>query len=602
MTARVRAPELPVDGSWFNTARAVTLASQRGRFVLLDFWTFCCANCLHVLDELRPLEARFADILTVVGVHCPKFAHEADPLALAAAIERYEVHHPVVNDPDLRLWRQYAVKAWPTLVLIDPGGYVVAQAAGEGQASALAATIETLAAEHLAQGTLRRGERPFDPPTPAPSLLRFPARAIVLPAARTGRDADTLLVADAGHHSLVETDLDGQAELCRIGDGTRGRRDGPADGARFAEPNGIALLPAGRAPYDVMVADTANHVLRGIRLSDGAVVDTIDLPAALAHTRTVTGPVPGVLSPWDLDWWPAIERLVVAAAGVHLLLAVDLADGSAQVLAGTTVEGLRDGAAADTWLAQPSGLAVDGDRLWFVDAETSALRYLTTERTVHTVVGEGLFDFGHIDGPAAGARLQHPLGVVALPDHSVAILDTYNGAVRRYDRTTDTVQTLATDLAEPSDAVLVDSALVVVESAAHRVIRPVLVARLITGDGVSTQRPVTEVAPGPVTLQVRFTPAPGRKLDERYGPSSQLTVTASPPSLLLGGAGSGAALSRTLTLAPGEGVLHITAQAASCDDGLSSEHPACYLARQDWGVPVRVADAGTAELALVLLD
>src|SRR5262249_44141436 len=153
-------------------------------------------------------------------------------------------------------------------------------------------------------------------------------------------------------------------------------------------------------------------------------------------------------SPWDVVWWPALGRLVVAAAGVHLLLAVDPSSGAADVLAGTTVEGLRDGPARDGWLAQPSGLAVDGDPLGFADAESSALRYLTIDGLLHTAVGEGLFDFGHVDGPAKTARFQHPLGVTMLPDGSVAVLDTYNGAVRRYDPATDTVSTLATDLRE----------------------------------------------------------------------------------------------------------------------------------------------------------
>jgi thiol-disulfide isomerase/thioredoxin len=572
--------------------------------VLLDFWTFCCANCLHVLDELRPLEARFGDILTVVGVHSPKFAHERDSRAVAAAIERYEVHHPVINDPGMDLWRRYAVKAWPTLVLVDPEGYVVAQAAGEGQVSALAATIEALAAEHDARGTLHRGDGPFVPPSPEPSTLRFPAKAIRLPAERTGRAEDSLLVTDAGHHALVELAGDGVTALRRIGSGTRGLRDGAAAEAQFAEPNGLALLPAGTAPYDVIVADTANHVLRGVRLSDGVVVTTIDLSAALAHTRTVTGAIPDVLSPWDLAWWPALERLVVAAAGVHLLLSVDLSDESVAVLAGTTVEGLRDGPALDGWLAQPSGLAVDGERLWFVDSETSALRYLTTDHTLHTAVGEGLFDFGHVDGNAATARLQHPLGVTVLPDRTIAVLDTYNGAVRRYDPAADTVDTLATDLDEPSGAVLIGGDLVVVESAAHRLVRAVPRARLVAGSAVTTRRPVTDVAPGAVTLNVVFTPAPGRKLDERYGPSTQLTVSASPPELLASGSGDSTELRRTLDLAPGEGVLHVSAQAASCDEAVRDpavEHPACYLARQDWGVPVRVMDGGVTDLQLVLL-
>ena len=587
--ARVRAPEF-VPGDWFNSAAPLTLAGLRGRFVLLDFWTFCCGNCLHVLDEVRPLEAEFSDVLTVVGIHSPKFPHEADPVALAAAIERYEVQHPVLNDPDLQLWRQYAVRAWPTLVLIDPQGYVVAQAAGEGQVSGLAEMVRRLLPEHEQRGTLHRGDGPYAPPAPQPSVLRFPAKAIVLPAARTGRDHDTLLVADAGHHQLVELALDGETELRRFGTGGRG--------APFAEPNGLALLPEGAAPFDVAVADTANHVLRGVALGTGE-ISTIELPAGLAGKPTVTGEIPQVLSPWDVAWWPALDRLVVAAAGVHLLLAVDPLRGAVDVLAGTTVEGLLDGPGPAAWLAQPSGLAVDGDRLWFVDSESSALRWIAVDGTVGTAVGAGLFDFGHVDGPAAAARFQHPLGVTVLPDRAVAVLDTYNGAVRRYDPLARTVSTLARELAEPSGAVLIAGDLVVVESAAHRLVRPVPSIELVAGNAQQTSRPPTRLTAGRVLLSVVFAPAPGRKLDDRFGPSTRLTVTASPPELLRAGSGETSDLERVLDLTGGRGVLHVTAQAASCDE--AGDHPACYLARQDWGVPIEVGAAGDAEIRLVLL-
>jgi hypothetical protein len=264
---------------------------------------------------------------------------------------------------------------------------------------------------------------------------------------------------------------------------------------------------------------------------------------------------------------------------------------------------MRDGAAADAWLAQPSGLAVDGDRLWFVDAETSSLRYLTTGGEVHTAVGDGLFDFGHVDGPAATARLQHPLGVTLLDDGSVAVLDTYNGAVRRYAG--GRVSTLTTGLAEPSGAVVVDGELVVVESAAHRLVRREPDEREVGGAALRTERPPVAVRPGPVRLEVVFTPAPGRKLDDRYGPSTRLDVTASPAGVLRSGAGESTELVRALVLADTDtdtgtdiGVLHVTAQAASCD--AEGEHPACYLARQDWGVPLRIVADGPDTITLVL--
>jgi hypothetical protein len=310
-----------------------------------------------------------------------------------------------------------------------------------------------------------------------------------------------------------------------------------------------------------------------------------------------------VPSPWDVAWWHG--RVAVAAAGVHLLLDFDPRTAAVGVLAGTTVEGLRDGPARDGWLAQPSGLAADGDRLWIADAETSALRWLTEGAAgaeLHTAVGAGLFDFGHVDGPAGQARFQHPLGVAALPDGSVAVLDTYNDAVRRYDPATGEVSTLAGGVSEPSGAALLDGELVVVESAAHRLTRPVAPGRMreVHQPATPTRRPPAEIGPGPVTLAVVFEPGPGQKLDDRFGPATRLQVSASPPELLRSGGGESTALGRRLVVGDTvtEGVLHVTAQAASCDE--AAEHPACQLTRQDWGVPVRVIPGGPDRLVLML--
>jgi thiol-disulfide isomerase/thioredoxin len=595
---RVRAPELVGRGGWINTGgRTLSLAELRGRCVLVDFWTSCCANCLHVLDELRPLEERYADVLVVVGVHSPKFEHEREHEAVLAAVERYGVHHPVLDDPDLVTWGEYAARAWPTLALVDPEGYLVASMAGEGHAPGIAALVDELVAEHDAKGTLRRGDGPYVAPPPPATPLRFPGKAVLLPGG-------TLLVSDSAHHSLVELGPDGETVLRRIGSGDRGRADGDAATARFNEPQGLVVLPpevAATTGYDVLVADTVNHALRGVRLADGTVTTAVDLAAAAGTLEVVTGTVPGVVSPWDLAWWQG--RVAVAAAGVHLLLSYDPVGGEVGILAGTTVEGLKDGPAADGWLAQPSGLAAAGDRLWFADSETSALRWLDAAGELHTAAGQGLFDFGQVDGPATGALFQHPLGVAVLPDGSIAVADTYNHAIRRYDETTGEVSTLATGVTEPSDIVLVDGEIVVVESGGHRLTRPVSpgVLRSVSGRRHRTRRPVTELAPGELTLDIVFEPVPGQKLDDRYGAATRLEVSASPPELLRGGAGTGADLSRRLVLSGDvtEGVLAVVAQAASCDDG-DAENPACHLTRQDWGVPIRVTADGSRRLGLVL--
>ncbi len=586
---RVRAPELRGRG-WLNTgARDLSLADLRGRFVLLDFWTFCCVNCLHVLDELRPLEERYAGELVVVGVHSPKFVHEADPDALAAAVERYDVAHPVLDDPDLETWQAYTARAWPTLVLLDPEGYVVAQYAGEGHEHAIDALVAELRAQHLARGTLQPGDSPYVPPVPEPRDLRFPAKAVRLPEGG-------FLVADAGHHQLVRLAEDAETVLRRIGSGERGLVDG--DEPSFNEPNGLCLLPpevATELGYDVVVADTVNHALRGVDLATGR-TGTLAGDGRQAMQGAGTG---SLSSPWDVVWWQ--DRLWVAMAGTHQLWTVEPRTGAVAVAAGTTNEGLVDGPLGEAWFAQTSGLAAAGDRLWLADSETSSLRYVEGDE-VRTAVGHGLFDFGFQDGPAPTALLQHPLGVTVLPDGSVAVCDTYNGAVRRFDPAAGTLTTMATDLAEPSGAVVDGEHLVVVESASHRLTRlPLGTAAAASGLSHTTRRPVTEVAAGQLELVVSFEPPPGQKVDDRFGPSAQLVVSATPPALLREGEGRGAGLTRTLVVDPsvGDGVLHVAARAASCD-AAGGEGAACHMHQQDWGVPVRVTSGGTGRLVLPL--
>jgi thiol-disulfide isomerase/thioredoxin len=596
----VRAPELVGAGGWLNTGgHDLTLAYLRGKIVLLDFWTFCCINCLHVADEFRPLEEKYADVLVVVGVHSPKFVHEADHAAVEAAVERYGIAHAVLDDPQLVTWDAYTARAWPTLVVIDPDGYVVAHLSGEGHAHGLDILIAELIAEHEAKGTLRRGDAPYFPPPPPTTRLRFPGKAVVLPDA-------VMLVSDTGHHSLVLLDADLETEIGRVGSGKRGLADGVGVNAEFSEPQGVCALPddvATQVGYDLVVADTVNHALRGLRLDDRS-VRTIAGTGSQRMTTFAAGTSRALdtelSSPWDVVWWPAIGKVVVAMAGTHQLVAFDPIAETIELFAGTGHEGLVDGPLPEAWFAQPSGLAVDGARLWVADSETSALRWIEANR-VNTAVGQGLFRFGHKDGVADDALLQHPLGVTALPDGSIAISDTYNGALRRYDPTTETVSTLATDLAEPSDAVVARGNVVIVESAAHRLTAMPLATKYLDVEAreYTTKREPLTVRPGPFDLQVSFAPPTGQHFDDRYGPSTRLAVSATPPELIVDGAGDGTDLARTLRIANFvDGVLHITVSAATCDDG--ADHAACHLHQQDWGIPVRVGADGVDRLDLML--
>ena len=589
---RVRAPELHGRG-WLNTGGTpYSIGDLRGRFVLLDFWAFCCVNCLHVLDELRPLEEKYAGELVVVGVHSPKFAHEADPDALVAAVSRYSVEHPVLDDPDLVTWQAYTARAWPTLVLVDPEGYVVAQYAGEGHAHAIDALLGELREEHLARGTLQPDDSPYVAPPAAAGDLRFPAKVVALPGRWVPRRRRR------------------SPQPRRAGPRCLDRR--PADRLRGAWPRGRI----GRRGA-VLRARTASASCRR--------------PSPRLWATTSWSPTPSTTRCAACGWptgrsarWPATggscsparpgrrdrcrvpgtstwchDRVWVAMAGIHQLWTYDPVSGAADVAAGTTNEGLVDGPLADAWFAQTSGLAADGERLWLADSETSSVRYVSAG-AVHTAVGTGLFDFGLRDGAADQALLQHPLGVTVLPDGAVAVCDTYNGAVRVLRD--GAVSTLATGLAEPSGAVVDGEHLLVVESAAHRLTRvPLGGAAQVEGFASRTQRPPTDVRGGPLEIVVDFTPPPGQKVDDRFGPPSQLLVSATPPALLASGDGRGTALSRTVAIDPavGDGVLHVAARAASCD-AEGGEGAACHLHQQDWGVPVRVTTDGETRLVLPL--
>ena len=503
-----------------------------------------------MLDELRPLEEKYADVLDIVGVHSPKFEHERDPVALAAAVERYGVAHPVLDDPDLVTWDQYAAKAWPTLSVVDPEGYVVASMAGEGHAEGLARLVDELVAIHTAKGTLRRGDGAYVPPPAAETALRFPARHVVRRPARCWWRTRPITAWPRWTVATV---------VRRIGSGQRGRADGPAAMASFSEPNGLCLLPPRwprRVGYDLVVADTVNHLLRGRRPGHRRRVHCGRYRSPVARhgglrrprrPRRSTCPRRGT---WrgtragSSSRWPAST-----SCGGSIPV-----PGPAGVYAGTTVEALRDGALDQVWMAQPSGLSVsaDGATLWIADSESSALRYVR-DGEMHTVVGPGpvrLRPHGRPGGPgvaAASARgcARCPTGRCSSPTPTTA----------RYGGTTPPpARCPQWPRAWPSRATW--SALPDGGLHGGRVGRPPPDRAAATwptadvpGAGYRTERPPTTVAPGEVALDVIFTPAPGQKLDESFGPSTRLQVSASPPELLVSGEGTTTDLRRTLVIA-----------------------------------------------------
>ena len=418
---KVNAPEFPAGMEWLNTDRPLTIRGLRGKIVLLDFWTYCCINCIHIIPDLKKLEKKYANELVVIGVHSAKFTTEQETDNIRQAILRYEIEHPVVNDYDMEIWRRYAARAWPTLMLIDPEGKVIGYTSGEGIYDPMDKLIGKVIETFDPKKKIDR--RPLNlklerQKTPS-SMLAFPGKVLA------DEKTKQLFVADSNHNRIVVISLETSEVLHVIGSGEIGLKDGSFESAEFNHPQGMAF--DGKSLF---VADTENHAIRRIDF-DKRAVSTL---AGTGEQATRRGPGgPGLRtqlnSPWDLVLHG--NDLFIAMAGPHQLWKLDLTNGKAAPFAGTGAEARIDGPLRESALAQPSGITTDGKKLYFADSEVSAIRSADIDPNgrVSTIVGEDLFEFGDKDGKGAAVRLQHPLGVVH-HNGALYVADTYNNKIK----------------------------------------------------------------------------------------------------------------------------------------------------------------------------
>ena len=412
-----------------------------------------------MLPQLRELEQRFPESVAVVGVHSGKYIAERDTERIRDASIRLGATHPVLNDRQFRVWRAYAVRAWPTLVGIDPRGSVAGMSAGEFTVDAVTPFVERVVAAARADGSLREGPLhfPVEPPSAPTGALAFPGKVAVR--------GDRIAVADSGHHRILIGWLESQGLRMRVervvGSGNEGFVDGRA--AAFRYPQGLVF-----GGDDLYIADTGNHAVRAIALGSGA---TRTIAGTGAQLRTARDRAAGALSsPWDLAL--SGDTLHVAMAGIHQLWTIDLRHGVASRRTGSGAEELYDGSHTESALAQTMGVAIDGDTLLAADAESSAVREVDLAETggVRTIVGTGLFDFGNVDGVGDAVRLQHPQGIAVAPDGRVLVCDSYNDALRWLDRAERRVTTWVRGLHEPGGVAIGARGAYVADTNAHRLV------------------------------------------------------------------------------------------------------------------------------------
>lgn len=636
---RSPAPSLEGGFGWLNTSGPIDLKDLRGKVVLLDFWTFCCINCIHVLPDLEYLENKFDKELVVIGVHSAKFDNEKETEAIRDAIMRYEIAHPVINDADMVVWRKFGARAWPTLVVIDPEGNYCGYVSGEGNRNVLEDVISKLVAYHEAKGTLDRTPLHFDlerydaEPTP----LRYPGKLVA------DADRNRLFIADTGHNRIVMSALDG-SRVETIGSGAIGRKDGSFAEAQFDHPHGLALF--GETLY---VADTENHLIRKVDLAS----KTVSTLAGTGHQgrfREGGGPVAttNLNSPWDLLVHDGV--LYIAMAGPHQIWSHALGSDEIGVFAGSGREDVIDGTHADSALAQPSGLASDGEALYVCDSEGSAIRRVPFDvsEEVSTVAGPSdmplgrtLFEFGDIDGVGDTARFQHPLGIAWRGD-TLFIADSYNhklktvslaeesyGLVKSFAGGPDAGEQLdPIQFSEPAGLAVAANNLFVADTNNHRIVRIDLRSKKSTKlemQGLTPPtpaRPETDLAseaaeiealpvePSTVAISrnakmvVELSLPEGFKLNEAY-PSAVVASSRDPQGIVredtLGRRikaamnGSTATFSLPLTGKAGSVELLLAFSYGYCREGAGG---VCKVGRVRWKLPLTVAETGASEVRL----
>ena len=419
-------PKVDLEGgiAWINTGGPIRIDDLKGKIVLLDFWTFCCINCHHVLPDLERLEKKYPNELVVIGVHSAKFQAEKDTANVRRKVAEYRIKHPVINDANMTLWQKFGVNSWPTFVLVDANGRYRGFTSGEGKYELLDEVISKLIAEHKAKNELNttpikflpESEKSYDQP------LLYPGKV------HTNGSANRLFVTDTGHNRIVVSDLDGNV-LDVIGNGQTGFKDGGFQEATFNRPQGTYFKD-----NFLFIADTENHAIRVADMTKKT-VKTLAGTGVQSYRREGYGKASetGLNSPWDIAPLPEGNRFAIAMAGPHQIWELDLDKERVGVLVGSGREDIIDGKFPQSALAQPSGLASDGENIFFADSETSSLRLMLMKtKQVDTLVGKGLFDFGDIVGPATRARFQHCLGV-AYHNGMVFVADSYNNKIKLYD-------------------------------------------------------------------------------------------------------------------------------------------------------------------------
>ena len=455
-------PEIPDLLTWFNVDGPVRLSEQKGRVIILNFDTYCSPHCLHVVADLNYLADKYPNELVVIGIHGPRFPAERSTEHVRNAINRHHIRHPVIHDPDYRLWQHFGIHTGPTLGVIDTKGSIVGSISGEGNRYKLERIVSALLARAGQPATGLDApyilKQPYEPPRP----LYFPDKILAT--------ENRVFIADSGHNRVLATSPQGFI-LHQYGDGNPGFVDGNGFAAAFDAPQGMVI-----ADEFLYVADTGNHAIRRINIRNDEVV-TIAGSGAMGlvpsgdyfgNPREVDLNSPGGLA-------HKANVLYIAMTGLHQIWSLSLVTNTLEIFAGSGEEGLVDGASWNACFAQPTALSIIGNTLYVVDAASSAIRTIDLKsRHVTTLIGRGLLDFGDADGIGRDARFQYPLDIKAdQSQKTLWVADTYNNKIRkiRVDNKLVSSYRVTHPLSEPGGLAFSGNTLYIANTNRHEIVR-----------------------------------------------------------------------------------------------------------------------------------
>ena len=624
---KLEGSELDGGLGWLNTSGEITLQDLRGKVVLVDFWTYCCINCMHILPDLKYLEHKYPKELVVIGVHSAKFDNEKETENIRRAALRYEIEHPIVNDAEMKIWRAFGVRAWPTLVMLDPEGYYCGFISGEGNREPLDAIIAKVIAYHKAKGTLDETPVRFDLERERvkPGALRFPGKVLADEA------SNRLFISDSNHNRLIVTSLDGKLQDV-IGSGAIGADDGNYKSASFFRPQGTALVGD-----KLFVADTENHLLRVVDLKTKKIT-TLAGTGVQAQFRANGGALrkTALNSPWAISHESG--TLYIAMAGPHQLWAHEIGSELIGVFSGSGREDILNGPHAEAAYAQPSGISSDGKFLYVADSEGSSIRKvpIASKGEVTTVAGtsdlpsgQSLFAFGDVDGVGKEARFQHPLDVL-FHDGSLFVADSYNHKIKRINAAKREVSPFVgtgkagtglnpAQLSEPAGLSIAKGKLFVADTNNHRIcvvdlksaeMTELKITGLLPPPSPKDEDPTTDakgvvalaaqdIASGKaVQLEFRFKLPEGYKLNKLAKVSFKLDAAGEQPLIAAEQLKSRhtaevtdeiATATIPLAAQTGEAKLALSLSFSYCRDGVGG---LCKLKTSKWTIPIKVSAEG----------